>query len=74
MLREYQQINDNSIPRILLRILQFTKKLSEVVLFHDVCLLSFDQDCTYLEDIKWVKVFKNRPSRICGRQLLQNLN
>ena len=28
MLREYQQINDNSIPRVLLRILQFIQKRS----------------------------------------------
>ena len=24
-------------------------------------------------DIEWVKVFKNEPSKICGRQTLENL-
>ena len=27
----------------------------------------------FKENVKWDKVFKNRPSKICGRQPLKNL-
>ena len=47
-----------------------------------VCLLAFDcfrQDLKIIDiscnfRMKWKKVFKNGPSKICGRQPLKNLN